>query len=627
VAVEQAINVVEQLRIEANPFVPRASGARMGRPLQTALGEVIRQIGLETPLVVVVGSAGTGKTLLAKMAARACSDMGLSVRRADHGDLVDGAAGEKLDVLLLDEADSMMDSTLRMLLPGGGKRPATTTVLLCRPASVRRFISVVDAAVVSLTRLSPSDTRSYLLERASSVGGPDLFAPAALDLIVDASGGIPRSLWAIASLAYFSAASDGSLQIGHQHVADALASQFISPESQHPATPSAPPYTPAVERAIEHPKHAPASDPSDDSWQISHQHVADAPASQFIFPEVDDAATASAPLATPLATPSVETGRESPEHATPSDRPPFNLVRADAAIEGNPWRLVGVTIAFAAAFAVAVVIPAILLFENSTGATNSDRPPVAVLDVPKPLGGAPAGPIRPVISSTSVANQPSPANTTAEAADAARKTASRSAPAMEPAGQSPANAKSANSAKGGSDAAVRVQTAIGADAAKKDAEKPTQVQTISAVGIGNQGTISTEAADQELARANATAQMIEAQQAADRAKAAKEAADQAKAAKDAADQANAAKQTADQAKAAKDTADQANAAKQAASQANAAVLRAKIAKDAADRVNAAMQVSAQAQIDARAKADAEAARETADREKRKFRNSLFGVRE
>ena len=59
------MHAADRLQLHTNPFTASASGARIGRPLQAALGEVIRQIGLEAPVVVVCGSAGTGKTLLA----------------------------------------------------------------------------------------------------------------------------------------------------------------------------------------------------------------------------------------------------------------------------------------------------------------------------------------------------------------------------------------------------------------------------------------------------------------------------------------------------------------------------------------------------------------------------------
>src|SRR3978361_2032782 len=87
------------LEIGMNPFGAGANGARLGRPLQAAFGEVIQLIGMQTPAVVVVGSAGTGKSLLMEMAARTCLEMGLSARRGERGDMVHVPLGEKTDVL------------------------------------------------------------------------------------------------------------------------------------------------------------------------------------------------------------------------------------------------------------------------------------------------------------------------------------------------------------------------------------------------------------------------------------------------------------------------------------------------------------------------------------------------
>ena len=89
------------LPISTNPFMAGASGTRTGRPLQKAFGEVIHHIGLQTSIIAVVGSAGTGKSQLADMTARACVEMGLTVRRIDRGDQVHGLLGTKSDVLLI----------------------------------------------------------------------------------------------------------------------------------------------------------------------------------------------------------------------------------------------------------------------------------------------------------------------------------------------------------------------------------------------------------------------------------------------------------------------------------------------------------------------------------------------
>jgi hypothetical protein len=217
--VRAAMNAAERLRLEKNPFTSSADGAGMGPPLRTALREVMRQIARDTPIIVLVGRVGTGKTLLLNLAARACADMGLTVRQVDRGDFVQIALGQRSDLLLIDEADSLTDAMLQALVQSDGKTAATTVVFSCLPWSVDRFRSSNDrAAVVELTPLTPTDARHYLLEQVNRAGRPDLFAPEALELIVEGSHGSPRLLQSIASLAFFSAAFDGVSQIRSKHV-------------------------------------------------------------------------------------------------------------------------------------------------------------------------------------------------------------------------------------------------------------------------------------------------------------------------------------------------------------------------------------------------------------------------
>jgi type II secretory pathway predicted ATPase ExeA len=211
------MNAAERLRLEENPFAAASGG--VGPPLRTALREVTREIALETPIVVLVGRAGTGKTVLMNMAARAWNNMGLTVRQVDRGDLMQITIDQRSDLLLIDEANSISDSLLRALVSAGGKPVATTMVFSCLPGSVGRFtFSAGRAAVVELAPLSRSDARHYLLEQATSAGRPDPFMPEALELVVEGSGGAPRLLQSIASLAYFSAAFDGASQIRPKHV-------------------------------------------------------------------------------------------------------------------------------------------------------------------------------------------------------------------------------------------------------------------------------------------------------------------------------------------------------------------------------------------------------------------------
>ena len=227
-------STVLPLPISTNPFMAGASGTRLGRPLQKAFGEVIHHIGLQTSIIAVVGSAGTGKSQLADMTARACVEMGLTVRRIDRGDQVHGLLGTKSDVLLIDQTDSMPAFSLQTLLSPEGKKTTTTMVFMCLPACVGQIsFSGDNRATIELTPLSLSDARNYLHERAASIGRTNLYSPEALDLIIDGSRGLPRLLRSIAHLAYWAAASEGASQIGAQHVSNAPASLGVEPDKTH----------------------------------------------------------------------------------------------------------------------------------------------------------------------------------------------------------------------------------------------------------------------------------------------------------------------------------------------------------------------------------------------------------
>jgi hypothetical protein len=223
----------EPLRVDADPFAAGSAVPHVGRAVQAAFREAMRQILLQAPVIVVSGSAGTGKTLLADMIARACGEIGLTSRHANRGDMAHLSLGQPSDVLLVDEANSISDAALESLAPKEGKNVATTTVFLCLPSCASRFsFANVQPVVIELTAFSQSDARNYLLERARSVGLSDLFAPDALDVIIKGSLGSPRLLRSIASLAFFGAASEGAPQIALKNASSAVGAQIPAEPAQ-----------------------------------------------------------------------------------------------------------------------------------------------------------------------------------------------------------------------------------------------------------------------------------------------------------------------------------------------------------------------------------------------------------
>jgi hypothetical protein len=203
------------LDLQTNPF--RFDPNAPPSLAQTALKEVIGHIRLGRRVIIVAGGAGTDKTSLMKMIARSCSDMGFSVCRFDRGDLADTTIDARSDVVLVDDADSIPDSAVLTLFFPNPSNTATTWVFACLPSSVDHF-SCLDASVVELAGRSIDDARTYLLERATSIGRPNLFAPDALDLIVHQAHGSPRLLLSMASLAFFAAGWGRAAQIAVRHV-------------------------------------------------------------------------------------------------------------------------------------------------------------------------------------------------------------------------------------------------------------------------------------------------------------------------------------------------------------------------------------------------------------------------
>ncbi|HYK78841.1 MAG TPA: hypothetical protein VEU95_04395 [Micropepsaceae bacterium] len=412
------MHAAEHLQLQTNPFTANASGARLGRPLQAALGEVIRQIGLEAPLVVVCGNAGAGKTLLMNMIARSCTDMGLCARQIDRGDLMHVAFGQCADVLLIDEADSITESTLHTLISAGANTSTTTMVFLCLPSNARRFTSSGGRAVIiELAPLMHADARNYLLERATSAGRPDLFDADALDLLIDGARGSPRVLRSIASLSFFAAAVDGSARIARKHVADALASQIHCETPKSDQTPI--PSTPRAEIPILAPMMA-APIKAPPSPRVEMPIPAPVMAAPFKAPTPAPAPVPPPALA--LEEPASEPEVESFVSIAAETRKKFGVARSPFAA----WipRLVGISAALAASVAIAEGLPSRLFSSIPSSASTLNNPPAEAKAVPR-LGFASFVPRSPAAAPASVPNQAETAKQTADIAKALKDAATK----------------------------------------------------------------------------------------------------------------------------------------------------------------------------------------------------------
>lgn len=137
-------------------------------------------------------------------------------------------------VLILDDAQNYPAPALeelRLLLGlGGGARSAFAMLLLgdeyllgSLRLSVQRALFTRISAAVAITPLPREDIAPYLNWHVTRAGlARDIFAPAAIDLLAEASEGNPRILGLLAQGAWLHAARSNNLEVTHQHVHAAL---------------------------------------------------------------------------------------------------------------------------------------------------------------------------------------------------------------------------------------------------------------------------------------------------------------------------------------------------------------------------------------------------------------------
>ncbi len=137
-------------------------------------------------------------------------------------------------VLVLDDAQNYPGPALeeiRLLLSLGGRQRSAFALILLGDdyllgslrLSVQRALFSRISAATSLEALPREDIAAYLNWHVSRAGlDRDIFEPAAIDLLAEASEGNPRTLGLLAQAAWLCAARQSTLTIGTEHIHAAL---------------------------------------------------------------------------------------------------------------------------------------------------------------------------------------------------------------------------------------------------------------------------------------------------------------------------------------------------------------------------------------------------------------------
>ena len=152
------------------------------------------------------------------------------VLTALNGFLVERYARRKRVLLIVDEGQNLSDqaieevrmlsnlqsddqSLLQIMLVG---QPELITKL--RNPSMRQFSQRI-AASYHLTGLDREETEKYIEHRLQKAGGqPDLFTPAAVDIIYNLAGGIPRAINLVCQAALVYGFAEGARKIGQDTI-------------------------------------------------------------------------------------------------------------------------------------------------------------------------------------------------------------------------------------------------------------------------------------------------------------------------------------------------------------------------------------------------------------------------
>jgi|GEM_PF-2596862 len=219
------MDVIGHFGLAQDPFraTIEPEQAYQSRPFTLARQGVLAALTRGQRLIAVVGGTGAGKTLLLRAVERAAAAR-RTVLRIDRPDMAHAAFAAAADVLLVDDADALDDMMFATLTDAAMRPDGPSVVLACAQGCLDRLPPALGAHAVPLPFLAPDEARAFVVDRATRAGGDEaLFEPAALDVLAEASRGIPAALRLLGANALFHAAFDGARRVDATHAQQAAA--------------------------------------------------------------------------------------------------------------------------------------------------------------------------------------------------------------------------------------------------------------------------------------------------------------------------------------------------------------------------------------------------------------------
>lgn len=186
-------------------------------------------------ILSLVHSSLTGSDLIRAL----CRQLGVEpqMRRSDNVDNIHAAfaqLGGRWPLLVLEEAQNLSASALEevrlLTCARADTRPSFSLLLVGDDSLLPRLQMGINRALISrlgfalaLARLEPAQSRDYVTARLRAVGvHANPFEDQALELLIQAAGGLPRAINHLAQRAIEAAAACATATIGATHVQAAL---------------------------------------------------------------------------------------------------------------------------------------------------------------------------------------------------------------------------------------------------------------------------------------------------------------------------------------------------------------------------------------------------------------------